>query len=137
MEAYIINEPNRSPITCTGFGGRTICLPHGVNGDTTVLFSPDYKKQQKGQKRMAEQIPDTIAPGGIAPVIMNVPNTGWTDLYEAEIGFGRGTVLKQLDKPFLGRFFDKSRSCRDYQRNCYMYADQADTEMDAAQEEEK
>ena len=58
---------------------------------------------------------------------------------EAEInGFGRGTVLKQLDKPFLVGFLTKSRSCRDYQRNCYMYAaDQADTETDAAQEEEK
>lgn len=48
MKAYIINEPNRSHITCTGFGGRTICLPHGANGDTTVLFPPDIKKQQKG-----------------------------------------------------------------------------------------
>jgi hypothetical protein len=31
-----------------------------------------------------------------------VPNQHWQDLYEAEAGFPRGTIFKQLDLPFEG-----------------------------------
>lgn len=32
-----------------------------------------------------------------------VPMQQWQDLYEADVGFARGTIFAQLDKPFLGK----------------------------------
>lgn len=31
-----------------------------------------------------------------------VPNQQWQMLYEPAVGFPRGTIFKQLDKPFIG-----------------------------------
>ncbi len=70
-----------------------------------------------------------IPPGGVAPVLMCVPDTGWTDLYEPDTGFGRGTVLSQLDKPFLGRYFDKTEGCANYRMDQYRFFDMADEEQ--------
>ena len=38
----------------------------------------------------------------ITPAMAYVPNQKWTQLYEAEVGFARGTIFPQLDLPFLG-----------------------------------
>lgn len=31
-----------------------------------------------------------------------VPTQKWEDLYESSLGFARGTIFAQLDKPFIG-----------------------------------
>ncbi len=32
-----------------------------------------------------------------------VPNQNFTDLYETDLGFSRGTIYKELDLPFIGQ----------------------------------
>ena len=32
-----------------------------------------------------------------------VPDQEWTEIYEMPMGLERGTIFKQLDKPFVGR----------------------------------
>ncbi|MBQ5321656.1 MAG: spore coat associated protein CotJA [Oscillospiraceae bacterium] len=32
-----------------------------------------------------------------------VPQQKWQKIYSSEIGFTRGTIFEELDKPFLGR----------------------------------
>ena len=32
-----------------------------------------------------------------------VPMQKWQDIYSTDVGFDRGTIFSQLDKPFLGR----------------------------------
>ena len=34
--------------------------------------------------------------------IAYVPRQVWRELYDADIGFQRGTIFRELDKPFIG-----------------------------------
>lgn len=38
----------------------------------------------------------------LALAMAYVPPQEWEDLYDADIGFARGTIFQQLDKPFIG-----------------------------------
>ena len=38
-----------------------------------------------------------------APLAMAyVPMQKWRNIYDSEVGFDRGTIFEELDKPFLG-----------------------------------
>lgn len=39
----------------------------------------------------------------ITPGMAYVPMTEFSDVYEAEEGFGRGTIFAELDLPFMGK----------------------------------
>lgn len=54
--------------------------------------------EQSNQSLDASKINDTK----FALAMLYVPPQEWEDLYDADIGFHRGTIFQQLDKPFIG-----------------------------------
>ena len=55
-------------------------------------------------KTMLEWKDGTGQPEGtpLALAMAYVPWQQWEEVYESEVGFRRGTLFAQLDKPFLG-----------------------------------
>ena len=51
---------------------------------------------------MNESKMDNIFHGEVPLAMAYVPMQTWGMLYENEVGLDRGTIVRQLDKPFLG-----------------------------------
>ncbi len=45
-------------------------------------------------------IPDVVVYPSLGMVYP--PRQSWRNLYEADVGFDRGTIFRELDKPFYG-----------------------------------
>ncbi len=61
------------------------------------------------QEPDVQSVPETpMAPNHpcIQLAMAYVPPQTFTDLYEPEVGFERGTIFKKLDLPFLGKAVD-------------------------------
>jgi len=48
-------------------------------------------------------------PAKTAPAMAYVPFQSWQNVYTPEVGFGRGTLFADLDKPFIGEDNQKGR----------------------------
>lgn len=49
------------------------------------------------------KLDDTVFANDNVPLAMAyVPIQRWRQLYDAEVGIERGTIFKELDKPFIG-----------------------------------
>lgn len=71
--------------------------------DLRDLLSPPMRFQAEWTDRNAVKRHEPHQ--GPEPMVLAmgyVPNQIWKDLYEAEEGFPRGTIFRQLDLPFEG-----------------------------------
>lgn len=59
-----------------------------------MLFHLNNSEQESGFSVFTDQ-PISLA-------MAYVPTQKWEDLYESSLGFARGTIFAQLDKPFIG-----------------------------------
>lgn len=69
--------------------------------DLRDLLAPPLR-MQSDLRPAALHSDDRICPEPMVLGMAYVPNQNWQDLYEAEAGFPRGTIFKQLDLPFEG-----------------------------------
>lgn len=51
---------------------------------------------------MNERMRDNTRMDSLPLAMAYVPWQKWRDLYDSEVGFQRGTIFAELDKPFLG-----------------------------------
>ena len=58
------------------------------------MYDEMFTTLTKAQKECIDSLP-------LAMVYM--PKQKWGDLYTESVGFERGTIFSQLDKPFLGK----------------------------------
>lgn len=47
-------------------------------------------------------MPKTVFPKDTPLAMAYIPFQHWDEVYEAEVGFSRGTIFPALDKPFIG-----------------------------------